>query len=270
MLRLVDLIRLAGVTLADYKIHCATGLRKPPLEAFFAGTWKSWQEQQNQKNFECDQIVSLIHLGGPRWLFAGVFQVLGVRDGAAHNPNGFTYSTKEIPRLEHLTGRAIVEFNKEFRASYLRGPKYEDSMFLVAIRDSRMTVGDFPGFKSVLLSLVTLRTIVRDTNPSWHSALSNVGGVYVITDNTTGKQYVGSAYGGVGLWNRWVAYAKTGHGGNAELKTLLAQKGPGHSDNFQFSILEVCDRDSSDEFIIGRESHWKTVLRSREFGLNSN
>jgi hypothetical protein len=266
MFRLIDLIRLAGVALGDYKVHCATGVRNPPLDAFFAGKWKEWQEQQNQKNFECEEIVSLIHLDGPQWLFAGVFQVLGVKERG----NGYAYSTRELKGLDDLTGKAIVEFDKSFRASYLRGPKYEDSMFVVAIRDTRMTVGDFPGFKSVLLSLATLRTIVGEKNPSWHSALSNVGGVYVITDNTTGKQYVGSAYGGVGLWNRWCAYAKTGHGGNAELKTLLAQNGPEHADNFQFSILEVCDRDSGDDFVIGRESHWKTVLRSREFGLNSN
>ena len=270
MLRLVDLIRLAGVALTDYKIHCATGLKSPRLEAFFAGKWKTWQEQQNQKNFECEQIVSLIHLGGSRWLFAGVFRVLGVREGAPQNPDGYTYSTEELPGLEHLTGKAIVEFGKSFRASYLRGPKYEDAMHVVAIRDQRMTVGDFPGYKSVLLSLVTLTAIVKEQNPSWHSALSNVGGVYVITDNTSGKQYVGSAYGGVGLWNRWSAYAKTAHGGNAELRQLLARNGADHGVNFQFSILEVCDRDASEDFIISRESHWKTVLRSREFGLNRN
>jgi hypothetical protein len=270
MLKLTDLIRLAGVSLDDFKIHCATGVKNPPLDAFFAGNWKEWQEHQNQKNFECRQIVSLIHLGGARWLFAGVFDVLGVREGAKHNPTGYTYSTREVSGLDHLTGRAVVEFDKSFRASYLKGPKYADAMLVVAIRDQRMTVGDFPGFKSVLLPLSLLRTIVREKNPTWHSALSNVGGVYVITDNSTGKQYVGSAYGGVGLWNRWVSYAKSGHGGNVELRQLLAGKGEDHAEHFQFSILEVCDRDASDDFVIGREAHWKTVLRTREYGLNAN
>ena len=270
MLKLIDLIRLAGVTLGDYKIHCATSDTNPPLDAFFAGKWKAWQEQQNQKNFECEQIISLISLGGTRWLFAGVFDVLGVKAGAAHNPNGFTYSTREVSGLDHLTGKAIVDFEKKFRASYLRGPKYEEHMLVVALRDQRMTVGDFPGFKSVLLPLSLLRTIVGEKNPSWHSALSNVGGVYVITDNSSGKHYVGSAYGGVGLWNRWATYAKNGHGGNVELRQLLATKGEDHAENFQFSVLEVCDRDASDDFIIGRETHWKTVLRTREHGLNGN
>lgn len=270
MLKLFDLIRLAGVSLDNYKIHCATGAKNPPLDAFFDGGWKEWQEHQNKKNFECREIVSLIHLGRTRWLFAGVYHVLGGREGDKRNPNGYTYTTREVPGLDHLTGRAIVDFDKPFRASYLKGPKYMDAIYVVAIRDQRMTVGDFPGFKAVLLSLPRLRTIVREQNPTWQTALSNVGGVYVITDNATGKHYVGSAYGGVGLWNRWADYAKNKHGGNKELQHLIARGGEGYAENFQFSILEVCDRDASDDFIISRETHWKSVLRTREFGLNAN
>ena len=270
MLKLTDLLRLSGIELVDFKIHCATGIESSPLEAFLDGSWKQWQERQNQKNFECDQILSLIHLGGTRWLFGGVFTVLGVKQGNIHNPNGYEYETKELDGLGHLTGRAVVEFTKTFRASYLRGEKYANELLVAAIRDQRLTVGDFPGFNDVLLSHTMLRTVVRESHPSWHAALSNVSGVYVITENTTGKQYVGSAYGGVGIWQRWSAYAKTGHGGNKELRQLLDSKGTDHMHAFQFSILEVCDLNSSKEDIIGRESHWKTVLRTREFGLNSN
>jgi hypothetical protein len=270
MLKLTDLIRLSGIDLGDFKIHCATGIEFSPLEAFLDGSWKQWQERQNQKNFECDQILSLIHLGGTRWLFGGVFTVLGVKLGNIHNPNGYEYETKELDGLGHLTGRAVVEFTKTFRASYLRGEKYANELLVAAIRDQRLTVGDFPGFNDVLLSHTMLRTVVRESHPSWRAALSNVSGVYVITENTTGKQYVGSAYGGVGIWQRWSAYAKTGHGGNKELRQLLDSKGTDHMHALQFSILEVCDLNSSKEYIIGRESHWKTVLRTREFGLNSN
>lgn len=65
MLKLIDLIRLSGVSLTDYKIHCATGVTNPPLGAFFAGRWKEWQETQNQKNFECEQILSDPSRRGP-------------------------------------------------------------------------------------------------------------------------------------------------------------------------------------------------------------
>jgi len=270
MLKLVDLIHLSGVTLDDWKIHCATGKKNPPLDAFLNGTWKTWQEEQTKENFKCKQIVSLIHLTQDRWLFAGVYEVLGVRQGNRNRPEWFTYSTREVPGLEGLTGRAIVRFDKDFRASYLRGPTWADHMEVVAIREQRMTVGEFPGFNAVLLPIATLRTVVGQEIESWKAALGNVAGVYVITDNTDGRHYVGSAYGGDGLWNRWAAYAKTGHGGNKELKALLVEKGSDHAENFQFSILEVCDLNASDEFILGREGHWKAVLRTRDFGLNGN
>jgi hypothetical protein len=270
MFKLTDLIELSGVKLHDFKVHCATGIETRPLEAFLDGTWKEWQERQNQRNFECKRIVSLIHLGSIRWLFAGVFDVLGIQHGNKHNPNGFMYSTKEVAGLEHLTGRAIVEFKKTFRASYLRGEKHKDQLLVAAVQEQRMTVGDFPGFNGILLSFATLRTVIRERIPTWHAALSNVAGIYVITDNHTGKQYIGAAYGGVGIWQRWSSYAQSGHGGNNELKVLLGATSIEYAQNFQFSLLEVCDLNSSNDFIFSRERHWKNVLRTREFGLNSN
>ena len=269
-MKLTDLIQLARVDLADFKIHCATGANPTPLEAFFDGTFRQWQEHQTQKNFQCKRILSLIHLGGTKWLFAGVYEVLGVALGKWKPTTCYMYSTQEVDGLEHLTGRAVVEFNKTFRASYLRGKKYVDQLGVVAIREQRMTIGDFPGFNGIRLSHAILGTIVRELNPSWRAALSNVAGVYLITDTSTGKHYVGSAYGGDGIWQRWIAYATTGHGGNKELRALLKKEGTKHAQFFQFTLLEVCDINSSDEQIISRETHWKKVLMSREFGLNKN
>ena len=90
----------------------------------------------------------------------------------------------------------------------------------------------------------------------------------MITDTLTGKQYVGSAYGGVGVWQRWSIYANTGHGGNKQLRALLNENGDDYKLNFQFSLLEVCDINSGAEFIISRECHWKDILLTRKFGLN--
>jgi len=270
MINLTDLIKLAGVDLDEFKIHCATGKNAAPLEAFFDGTFRQWQERQNQLNFQCKQIVSLIHLGGAKWLFAGVFNVLGVVPGKWKPTTCYTYRTQEVVGLDDLTGRAVVEFNKTFRASYLRGETLADQLNVVAIREQRMTIGDFPGFNSVLLSMAMLRTLVRELHPSWRTALSNVAGVYLIVDTSTGKNYVGSAYGGEGLWQRWSAYASNGHGGNKENRDLLKQEGENHSQCFQFTVLEVCDINASDDYVISRETHWKKALLSREFGLNSN
>lgn len=269
MIRLMDLIRLAGVELVDFKIHCATSERTA-LEAFFDGTFRQWQEHQNQKNFQCEHILSLINLRGDRWLFAGVYVVDGVKRGTWKRAPCFTYSTREVEGLDHLCGKAIVEFRKRFRACYLRGARFADQLAVIELREQRMTIGDFPGYNSIQLSFSMLRTVVRESNPSWRAALSSVSGVYLITDTSDGRLYVGSAYGGEGIWQRWATYARNQHGGNKELRDVLKRQGTKHAQHFQFSLLDVCDLNSSDEYIISREEHWKEILMSREYGLNKN
>jgi hypothetical protein len=169
-----------------------------------------------------------------------------------------------------LQARRSLSLKKRFRASYLRGEKYVDQLFVVELLNKRMTIGDFPGYNSVLLSYRMLKTVIRENNPSWRTALSNVSGVYLIADTSDGKLYVGSAYGGEGIWQRWKSYTRNGHGGNKELRELILEKGEHHIKYFQFSLLEVCDLNSSDQYVLDREGHWKTVLKSREFGLNKN
>jgi hypothetical protein len=61
-----------------------------------------------------------------------------------------------------------------------------------------------------------------------------------------------------------------GHGGNKELKTLFKKNSNEYVLNFQYSVLEVCDLNSSNEYVINRENHWKYALCSREFGYNDN
>jgi len=269
MIQLVELIEKAGVNLGKYKIHCATSPTQSALESFFDGKFELWQTEQTKQNFKCDNVLSLIHLGLDQWLFAGVFAIKGVGPHPG-NPKWFLYDTEEAKNLEHLVGRAIVTFNKNFRASYLRGDSFGDQLIITELRPQRMSVGDFPGYNGVLLSHRLLRTIIREQNPAWKSALKSVSGVYIIMDSATGMPYVGSASGGDGIWQRWSAYAVNGHGGNKELKALLTAKGAEYVQNYKYSILEVSDLNSSDEQISSRETHWKQVLCSREFGYNSN
>ncbi|MBO0935409.1 GIY-YIG nuclease family protein [Fibrella sp. HMF5335] len=97
-------------------------------------------------------------------------------------------------------------------------------------------------------------------------------GIYLITDRSNGKKYVGSAYGDYGVWSRWAIYAGTGHGFNDELTKLIAEKGVQHArDFFSFTLLEYRTMRVDDADIIRRESYWKEVLLSRgQFGYNLN
>lgn len=272
MLNLIDLIEMAKIELGNYKIHCAIDNKRSdwrPLDAYFAGNFEWGQARQTKCNFQCDSIVSLINMSNSqRWLFVGVYAVLGV--GPDPEYDGFLYQLEKVSGLSHLDGRAIINFPKTFRASYLVGENHRQSLLVSAIREERLSIVDFPGFNGVRLSFEMLESIFRQDHPSWRAGLANVSGVYLVTDIETGLQYVGSAYGGIGLWQRWAIYAKNGHGGNKELRLLLKKHGDQHRYNLQFSLLEVCDINAGPDFVIGRENHWKEVLMTREFGLNSN
>jgi hypothetical protein len=219
------------------------------------------------RTLSAETVLGLIHRGGDRWLFGGVYRIAGVHAGVR---TPFQYETERLPGQNDLAGRVTVKFRREFRASYIWGEKYGDQLEVAEILDAPLAVEKFKGYSNVHLSHSELRMIVQRQEPSWSSALSSMNGVYLIMDKQTGKGYFGSACGGGGIWQRWCAYADARHGGNVELKALLDTKGADYCDDFLYSILEIVDPLASDDQVLRRESHWKDVLLSRAFGYNSN
>lgn len=272
MIGLVAFLKASGVDVITgdkrLKIHlaCNSGAdatdTQRPLDAFYEGSWKEWQEWQTRTHFECDHVLSLIDIGSREWLFVGVYRVLSRKPSR----NGVKYSTRLLPKQGDLIGRIIVH-HKRTRASYIwNKPTIE--LPIVEIRRDKMTMQDFPGYNAILLTHSDLQVVTGQQIASWHGPLASVKGIYLITDTRTGKHYVGKASGKDGIWGRWCAYARTGHGGNEELKALLRKKGPKYSAHFQYSVLEIADTHASDEDIQARESYWMLAIQSREFGLN--
>jgi hypothetical protein len=268
MIGLVSLLHVSGIVFdpTDTKIHlaCWNGIEHP-IDVYYAGRWENWQDDQNRRNFECSHVISLIDLGQSLWLFVGVYSVHGSRPNP-HREGCVIYKTQLLPGQEELIARVVVS-HKRSRASYVWSTP-DVPLSITEIRRDKMTIAEFPGYNEVLLSHAKLQTIVRQKIASWHGALANIKGIYLIVDTSTGKPYVGKASGKEGIWNRWCAYAKGGHGGNVELRKLMKEQGPDHMRNFQYSILEIADNHASDEDILLRESHWMNVLLTRKFGLN--
>jgi hypothetical protein len=266
MISLMDLLIHSGIDVSGQrmKIHlaCWNGW-DDPLDVYFAGNFQSWQERQSNRNFQCDQILSLIDMGNKQWLFAGVYQTLDCRP---HHPAGFLYSTRLLPKQEDLIGRLVLSY-KRTRNSYIWFKPSLD-LKIIEIRRGKLTLGEFPGYNSILISHSNLKTITEQRIASWHSALSNIKGVYLITDTSSGRHYVGKASGTDGIWERWLSYAKNGHGGNKELKSVLEKNGDSHMRNFQYSVLEIADSHASEKEILARESYWMNALKTREYGLN--
>ncbi len=281
MLMLYELLEIEKDSFRDYKVHFAIGAkdRKEPYNAFLIDDFKEWQERQTQKNFKRKYILSLVYYERDVWMFAGIYEVLPIKPVPIESENGWhgwKYETRLVDRATDLIGRAFLGFKKEFRASYPvfeLDPKNGDpiaEMPLAYLLEKRVTLADFTGFDSVNIDYKTLKYIVSDNIHSWKAALSKVKGVYLIVDTHTGKQYVGSAYGDDCIWQRWVEYANNGHGGNVELKELLARNGENYKFNFKYSILEICNANLGNDYVIGRETYWKEVLLTRIFGLNKN
>lgn len=125
----------------------------------------------------------------------------------------------------------------------------------------------FVSLQCVSLVMAELRLALQD--PCWQQALAGTCGIYLITDEKDGLQYVGSASGGEGVLQRWRDYAVTGHGGNVEMQRLL-QADPGRENSFRFTLVEALPLGVSRREAEARENHWKLALGSVRFGMNRN
>lgn len=281
MIKLIDILNINENNFKHYKIHFATGTdnKRKAYEKFLINEFDEWQAEQTNKNFNRDFVISLIYYDKDIWLFGGVYKVndqtpqaVTLLDGWC----GWRYDLTLTDNQKDLIGRVFVYYKKEFRASYpclelqTKNGINPADICIFSILDKRVTINDFNGFDNVNISYQTLKYIIENNISTWKSALSNVKGIYLIVDTLTGKQYVGSAYGEDCIWQRWSEYAKNGHGGNIELKNVLINNGANYRNNFKYSILEVCNMNLGNDYIIRRESYWKEVLMTRQFGMNNN
>jgi hypothetical protein len=270
--RLFDVLQVldAEVAPTSCKIHLAVwNGKQDPLDEYLAGRFDEWQEWQTKRNFARPHVLSLIQLPGRhQWLFAGLHDANGC---SPPNARGLVrYRMERRPHANALDGRLVVNFERPGRQSYLRAERWLDALQVAEIRPQRMVVAEFPGYSATMLTKRHLDIVVAQAVDSWRSALLNVAGVYLIADRHSGKLYVGSATGDGGIWARWCAYSKTGHGGNAELRVLLREKGANYADNFQFGVLEIAGTHADEGDVLIRESYWKDLLLTRTHGLNAN
>jgi|SRR5690554_617828 len=248
---------------------CRLEWHENPVDVFLAGDLEEWQSWQSKKNFERKHIITLLQLpSGNKWLFADGYHSQGCK--YIEEQKYYLYQTSKMKEFQELSGRLILDFSRSGRQSYLNAENWADEILVNELMPDRMVVEDFVGYSKVLLSKKKLEIIIAQSIASWKAALSNVSGIYLITDANTGKLYVGSATGDGGIWQRWSDYAGNGHGGNRDLQALLSEKGKDYSNYFQYSILEIADTHASINDVLIRESYWKDVLCSRKHGYNAN
>lgn len=228
--------------------------------------WLNWQVYRgnSKERFVTDFIVSFAQISGNKFLFGGVFEIT--------DRSGENYEVEYTNEYNDMIGRLIIEFCGDNNRATIFTPSYiYSNSKITGIYEYKFKGEPFKSFDEINHDFCAIEIIVKNDLNDWKVALSNVFGVYLISDKATGKHYVGSAYGEDGIWGRWNSYIYSYHGNNVDLIELFEKKSETYfKENFKFSILEVMSSTKTKEDVINKESLWKKKLFSREFGYNQN
>ncbi len=246
-----------------------------------------------KKGFECgDYVVSFIGTEGVLAKFIGVYRVKNQKPAMeVPVPPDFLQESglkleqnflrgdcvflelERVRKFLDLEDRVVIDWGKATLSWHQwlskNGSITNDKKVVEILREGY--VMDFPGYERVNITFKDLANIISnlDANREWRVSLAAVAGVYLIVDDKTGMQYVGSASGEEGgILGRWRNYvASGGHGGNKKLKGLISEC-EDYAKNFRFSILHILSKTLAKREVINWEEIYKGKLGTRATGLN--
>ena len=229
--------------------------------------YQSTQRIKNRVKFSAPYWAVFIVNSGDETMFAGLYAVnyrglLEEDTPRPHmdgiNPAGSAdvYDLKRQRSLKDLIGKLFIDWGSAGLAWVQHADRNNKPVTQVRLKFQERS---FPGFLNFIEPLSKLANMPKD----WVTALQSCGGVYLLTCPKTREQYVGSATGEEGFWQRWQNYVRTGHGGNVVLKSR-------DPSDYQVSILEVAGTSATKDDILEMESRWKKKFQSRQMGLNKN
>jgi len=265
-LKLNDLLQLRKEQLSNARIRLNMSHKKEdPFEIYKADHDKlyEWNYHAN-KSFKNNQIIiGLIKMGPDSDKYL-LFTIGTITDDTRKPIVG--YDTLSV--YDDLFGRVVVTYHNTVQQTFRRADKIIDELIVGEIMPTRGKPFDFPGYQNVHLNYSQLKAIVEGKYPSYENALERQKAVYVLTDTSNGKLYIGSATSQNGmLLARWKNYVKNGHGDNTGLKNIPFDHIKKY---FRYSIIEHFDESFNDVYVLERESYWKKVLDSRNHGYNKN
>ena len=271
----IQLSQILPVTHPEqYKLHLASwNLSEHPLDVFVRSrsAWDGWNRWRGKRNdFSRQFIFSLIDFYPERdiWLFGGAYKVVSRKKVI----DGRGYEIELLQESEPLIGRLEISLKRPSRAKAHFLEKHYKNLVVTEILRTPYTGESFRGYEDIDVGFAMLENIITTQKPDWKGALESVKGIYLITDSSNGKKYVGSAYGDNGIWSRWAEYVATGHGNNAGLAQLIKSGGKEYArKNFKFALLETRAMNTDNDLVIQREQHWKKILLSQgDYGYNKN
>ncbi|GAA3714985.1 GIY-YIG nuclease family protein [Salinicoccus jeotgali] len=284
MIKLSDFIKTPNDTRTKIKFNMNPA--DPTLKAWdllleddpewlIMNSWKTKQSNNNLNHAEYLITMAQYYPYGPEYFaFGGLYKV-EKKLPEVFNDIGYEltlmkdyqeYIKRLIIKIEKPIGRDVYNRRYHTIQDQLNPEVYEIA--------PNIKLGHFPGYQNVRMNHKEMQQVLLREDPSWKSALSYVKGIYVITDKSNGKLYIGSASGNTdGIWQRWSGYAHLENltGGNKEFNNILLNKGKEHIQKyFQYSILEIFDTRTKSEIILERENYWKNVFDTKVNGMNHN
>lgn len=260
---------------ADPNLKAWDLLLEDDPEWLIMNSWKTKQSNNNLNHAEYLIAMAQYYPYGPEYFaFGGLYKV-EKKLPEVFNDVGYEltlmkeyqeYIKRLIIKIEKPIGRDVYNRRYHTIQDQLNPEVYEIA--------PNIKLGHFPGYQNVRMNHKEMQQVLLREDPSWKSALSYVKGIYVITDKSNGKLYIGSASGNTdGIWQRWSGYAHLENltGGNKEFNNILLNKGKEHIQKyFQYSILEIFDTRTKSEIILERENYWKNVFDTKKNGMNHN
>lgn len=274
IIKLNDLLNLSNEELKTVKVRFnqSNGIENP-MDLYLKNPeivnnqWFLWRTKS--KLFKVGEIaICLLKLSSDTWLLTTIKKITEDLDVC----DSINYKAEELEKYKKFYGRVILKYHKTVQTQVMYLGTVKDELEVLEILPTIFDGDEFAGYDKVSLSYSQLEAIIKLKKQTWIGALENQKAVYLQTDKVTGKLYVGSATSDQGmLLSRWKNYIENGHGGNVGLKELVREKGFDYiKKNFQYTIIENFNAKVDDHYVLERESYWKEVLRSREFGYNKN
>jgi len=267
MLKFNTLLELANLDLRNVYLLRHEDGRLAPGRIFAAWLsereqFEKYQQSQKWKNRfpEGSSIASFVVAPGGETLFVGIYDVAHVSrlDGAFEDALLGTlpsedrawHEMKRSDRMHEYQAKLVIDWGAGKRQ--WRQLAFKQNKPVLEIRP-QFREEQFPGYINFLRCLGELNNIY----PSWRARLEERKGIYLLAFDD-GMQYVGSATGERGFWQRWENYLANGHGGN---RVLIRD----HRDarRAMVSILETSGSAETERNIINQEMFWKKKLGSR-------
>ncbi len=253
---------------------------------FFENSILSLGSNKKSRMNKKDLVFQFIEIEPHIWLLVDAVNVLKA-DGTSLKYDDFrnsNFPVADVERLEQYQpffDRLTVNWKNLPQQFYYVKEDIIDSIEVKEILPNKYLniENDFAGYENVSKSYIELSNLI--VKSSWKNALSDVFGVYVLTDSNNGKLYVGSATGENGIYGRWKTYLEKGYDKseeedkkypNKQLRELVEKKGIDYiKNNFIYTILEIFPKNEiGKDKALQRENYWKEALKTRINGYNSN